>query len=109
MRAKVLRRLGVVVMTRSCHGAHPLSRRQGRAILVNMTTPIGPREVAAMLGVTRQRLTQLRSDHKDFPAPWVSLGTGAIWRDADVVAWAKAHGRKPEPHGVVESPPWSSA
>lgn len=71
-----------------------------------MTTPIGPREVAAMLQVSRQRLTQLRAEHPDFPAPWVTLGTGAIWRDTDVEAWARHTGRIPAPHGVKESPPW---
>ena len=73
-----------------------------------MTTPIGPREVAAMLGISRQRLTQLRSDHADFPAPWVTLGTGAIWRDSDVSAWADAHGRKVEPHDIVPSEEWAA-
>lgn len=72
-----------------------------------MTTPIGPREVAAMLSISRQRLTQLRGDHADFPAPWVMLGTGAIWRDSDVSAWAKAHGRKVEPHNVVPNKEWT--
>lgn len=61
-----------------------------------------------MLGVSRQRLTQLRTDHRDFPAPWVELGTGAVWRDSDVVAWATAHGRKWMEHGIVESPPWNA-
>lgn len=74
-----------------------------------MTTPIGPREVATMLSVSRQRLTQLRTDHADFPTPWVTLGTGAIWRDTDVIAWAEAHGRNPEPHGVTASAPWETA
>lgn len=60
-----------------------------------------------MLGVTRQRFTQLRTESADFPAPWVALGTGAIWRDTDIKAWAEAHGRTHLPHGVVASPRWT--
>lgn len=59
-----------------------------------------------MLGVSRQRLTQLRSEHANFPMPWVMLGTGAIWRDSDIEAWAKASGRTVAAHGVEESQPW---
>lgn len=56
-------------------------------------TPIGPREIAAILGVNRQRVLQIQRDHADFPAPWVELGTGRIWRDTDVIAWALSKGR----------------
>lgn len=56
-------------------------------------TPIGPREVGVILGVNRQRVLQIQRDHVDFPAPWVELGTGRIWRDTDVIAWALRKGR----------------
>ncbi len=56
-------------------------------------TPIGPREIATILGVNRQRVLQIQRDQADFPAPWVELGTGRIWRDTDVIAWAKSKGR----------------
>ncbi len=61
-------------------------------------TPIGPHEIALMLGVTRQRVMQLRA-RDDFPKPWASLATGHIWRAEDIEAWAEADGRKVHPPG----------
>lgn len=58
-------------------------------------TPIGPREIAQILGVNRQRVLQLMKTYADdFPAPWVHLGTGKIWRDTDIQKWAKRHNRE---------------
>lgn len=66
-------------------------------------TPVGPHEISVILGVNRQRVLQLQRDHADFPAPWVELATGRIWRDTDIVRWAlsknpprKVHEWRPE-------------
>ena len=59
-------------------------------------TPIGPHEIAVMLGVTRQRVMQLRS-RDDFPKPWATLATGHIWRAEDIAAWAEKDGRTLRP------------
>lgn len=57
-------------------------------------TPIGPHEISRILGVNRQRVLQLMKTYADdFPEPWVTLAAGKVWRDTDVEAWAKAHGR----------------
>lgn len=74
--------------------------------------PIGPREIGAILGVNRQRVLQIQRDHADFPPPWVELGTGRIWRDTDVAAWAESKGRTT--HAVAAellevAPPWEPA
>jgi len=53
---------------------------------------VGSAEIAAVLGVSRQRVQQLIS-RPDFPKPDAVLAMGKIWRKADVEAWAKAHGR----------------
>ena len=53
---------------------------------------MGSAEIAAMLGVSRQRVQQLVA-RPDFPAPDAVLAMGKVWRKADVTAWAKAHGR----------------
>lgn len=45
-----------------------------------------------MLGVSRQRVQQLIS-RPDFPEPDAVLAMGKVWKRADVLAWAKAHGR----------------
>lgn len=54
--------------------------------------PVGPHEIAQLLGVSKQRFGQLvTADH--FPAPWRELKAGRVWRDSDIVAWARARGR----------------
>ncbi|PZS25438.1 MAG: DNA-binding protein [Pseudonocardiales bacterium] len=49
-------------------------------------------EIAAMLGVSRQRVTQLTAK-PDFPAPLTTLTVGKIWSYADVKSWAENGGR----------------
>ena len=53
-------------------------------------------EVAAMLGVSRQRVTQLTAK-PDFPAPVTTLSVGKIWSYDDVRLWAEATGRTVRP------------
>jgi prophage regulatory protein len=52
---------------------------------------VGLAEIAAMLGVTRQRAGQLARDYDDFPKPVAELASGRIWERAAVEAWAKKH------------------
>ena len=50
-----------------------------------------------MLGVTRQRVSQIISSYEDFPAPEVELSGGRVWSRAAVETWIAAHpdrGRK---------------
>ena len=60
--------------------------------LLDVEKWVGSAEIAAMFGVSRQRVYQLTS-RADFPAPMVKLKAGAIWVTADVVEWAKSRGR----------------
>jgi predicted DNA-binding transcriptional regulator AlpA len=53
---------------------------------------VGAAEIAAMLGVSRQRVQQLIA-RPDFPEPVVVLAMGKVWETKDVRAWAKARGR----------------
>lgn len=53
---------------------------------------VGSAEIGRMLGVSRQRVQQLISQ-PDFPRPEVTLEMGKVWTRADVVAWARGHGR----------------
>jgi predicted DNA-binding transcriptional regulator AlpA len=49
-------------------------------------------EIAAMLGVSRQRVDQLsRTD--GFPAPAAELAIGRVWELSEIQAWAVATGR----------------
>lgn len=59
---------------------------------------VGPQEIAHMLGVSRQRVTQFTTDPKyNFPAPTVILAAGKVWHTEEVEAWAEARGRKVNP------------
>jgi len=51
----------------------------------------GVREVAELLGVSRQRVSQL-AEKPDFPKPLDRIAAGPVWRLADVKAWAKGRG-----------------
>lgn len=53
---------------------------------------MGAAEVAEYLGVSRQRVLQLR-EKPDFPAPVSHLASGPIWESADVEKWARETGR----------------
>jgi predicted DNA-binding transcriptional regulator AlpA len=59
---------------------------------------LGATEAAALLGVSRQRLHQLRADGR-FPSPLLELASGPIWMRAAVEAflesWDRRSGRKP--------------
>ena len=54
---------------------------------------VGVAEVAAMLGLTTQRIDQLARRDPDFPAPVAELAAGRIWSRADIVTWARNAGR----------------
>lgn len=49
---------------------------------------MGPAEIARLLGVSRQRVTQLAAE-PDFPTPTANLAMGKVWLSADVRAWAE--------------------
>ena len=53
---------------------------------------VGIHEIAAALGVTRQRADQL-SRREDFPKPVVDLQMGRIWNTKDIRKWMKSKGR----------------
>lgn len=58
----------------------------------------GVSEVAAMLGVSRQRVSQLRA-RPDFPAPLAELAAGPVWKVSSVQrlleGWDRRPGRLP--------------
>jgi prophage regulatory protein len=53
---------------------------------------MGPAEIAALFGVSRQRVTQLVA-RPDFPPPAADLSMGKVWQAADVRAWGVETGR----------------
>lgn len=52
-------------------------------------------DVAALLGVSRQRVHQLHADRRDFPAPYTRLGSGPVWTRPAVEAFSRNWTRKP--------------
>lgn len=51
---------------------------------------LGVAEIAAMLGITRQRVNQLIQS-ADFPAPEAELSAGRIWTREAIETWVAAH------------------
>jgi predicted DNA-binding transcriptional regulator AlpA len=60
--------------------------------LIVVETLLGNAELGRLLGVSRQRITQLVS-RDDFPRPRAVLAMGSIWSLTDVTAWAESVGR----------------
>jgi len=51
---------------------------------------MGPAEIQARLGVSRQR-AYILIGRRDFPEPWVELAMGKVWRSTDVEKWIRDH------------------
>ena len=54
---------------------------------------VGVAEIAAMLGVSRQRVDQVAAE-VDFPKPVAVLAAGRVWRRVEVETWIDEHPRK---------------
>jgi len=57
---------------------------------------MGNYEVAVRLGVTKQRVHQLRST-RNFPKPIEVLACGPVWRAMDIESFARTWTRRPGP------------
>jgi predicted DNA-binding transcriptional regulator AlpA len=53
---------------------------------------VGLKEIAEMLGVSKQRAGQL-AEQSGFPAPLGEISAGRVWRRSDVESWARREGR----------------
>ena len=52
---------------------------------------VGAREVAAMLGVTRQRVGQIIRDDRTFPVSVTAISGGRLWYTPGIEIWIAAH------------------
>jgi ATP-dependent Clp protease ATP-binding subunit ClpA/predicted DNA-binding transcriptional regulator AlpA len=52
---------------------------------------VGMAEIAEMLGVTRQRVSQLIETYEDFPKPEVELSGGRVWSRTAIETWIASH------------------
>ncbi len=59
---------------------------------------VGAAEIALLLGLSRQRVTQLTTkdarQRNGFPEPWLELRMGQIWLASDVRDWAERNRRE---------------
>jgi hypothetical protein len=70
------------------------AEHERRAQAPTLPELVGASEVATMLGVTRQRVHQLR-EHPSFPTPLVEVAMGPLWDARAVEAFARAWSRRP--------------
>lgn len=52
-------------------------------------------DIAKVLGVSRQRVSQLHREHRDFPEPVVHTGAGSLWVRAAVDRFSELWDRRP--------------
>lgn len=65
-------------------------------MITGMHHLVGAAEIGKLFGgISRQRVQQIVS-RPDFPAPVADLAMGKVWESADVVRWARNHGRTVE-------------
>lgn len=48
-------------------------------------------EIAAMLGVSKQRVSAIIKTHPDFPEPDDELSIGRVWKRSRIEAWIKIY------------------
>jgi hypothetical protein len=61
--------------------------------LVELAELITGGELARRLGISRQRMHQLRESDANFPPAIGKVGHAFVWRWPDVAAWARRTGR----------------
>jgi predicted DNA-binding transcriptional regulator AlpA len=88
----------VTVLGRAGLATPPQARRVASTV-IDMTARVdgsrlrGSAELQYMLGVSRQRITQLTADAA-FPEPVTELRMGKVWDLADIESWAQRAGRE---------------
>ncbi|MGH2359236.1 MAG: hypothetical protein ACRDGM_01670 [bacterium] len=64
----------------------------------NQITLVGIRELAELLGLTRQRASQIAA-MRDFPAPLAKLAAGPVWNKANLTWFLEDWARQPRRSG----------
>jgi ATP-dependent Clp protease ATP-binding subunit ClpA/predicted DNA-binding transcriptional regulator AlpA len=86
-----------------------LTTDKNAPMMVAMTQHLlGVAEIAAMLGLSRQRVNQL-IQHDDFPAPDAELSAGRIWSREAVEAWVASHPQRAATTGPAMFAAYSDA
>jgi hypothetical protein len=61
---------------------------------------VGTREVAALLGVTRQRVGQIVRDDRTFPRRVTEISGGSLWYTTGIEIWTAAHRPRATSHAT---------
>lgn len=61
-------------------------------MLLDVGRLVGPAEIMKMLSVGKTQARNI-AQSDDFPEPYDTLAMGTVYLRADVVAWARRHGR----------------
>ncbi|MGH2769000.1 MAG: hypothetical protein ACRDJF_00515 [Actinomycetota bacterium] len=72
----------------------------------NFTPLVGVTELARILGVSRQRASELARS-RTFPKPLANLASGPVWAEDAVRSFSKTWNRRPGPKPVVAAGPGS--
>src|SRR5438105_1214197 len=59
-------------------------------------TLVGTAELAELLGVSKQTISNWRSKETDFPEPMAELKSTPVWDRSAVISWAREHGLSSE-------------
>lgn len=77
-----------------------------RKVVTGEVVLVGTKEVATILGVSKQRITQLADQHRDFPRPLACLASGPVFCALSVAeflrSWDRRPGRPPKRRTVVK-------
>jgi hypothetical protein len=81
--------------------------REREAFQPSLPELLATKDISAMLGVSRQRVCQLRREHQQFPDPVMETGAGPLWTrsavDWFVSAWNRRPGCRPDSPEVAKN------
>jgi prophage regulatory protein len=80
----------------------PVASHFARAHRLAPDRVVGSREVASLLGISRQRVGQLARGDPTFPRPVTERWGGPIWYQAGIETWAAAHRRASSAAGRMQ-------
>lgn len=55
---------------------------------------VGTKEIAQLLGITRQRVNKIAETHAEFPKALEKLAAGRVWKRKEILEWARRTGRQ---------------
>jgi predicted DNA-binding transcriptional regulator AlpA len=69
--------------------------REKEAVEPSLPELLATKDISKVLGVSRQRVSQLQREHPQFPAPVMQTGAGSLWTRSAVDWFASIWDRRP--------------